>query len=145
MAALPARLSLVTLGVADVSRSTEFYSALGWPLSEASVPGDVSFFKTAGGLLAIWGQEALAADAGVAAAPAFGRRGVALAINLESREEVDAGLRAAEAAGGVIAVPGRATDWGGYNGYFSDPDGYLWEVAHNPFWPVGPDQRPILP
>ena len=142
--AIPPRVSLVTLGVKDVARSTLFYIALGWPLSSASVPGEVSFFKTAGGLLALWGDEALAADAGVDATPGAGHR-CALAINLDGREHVDCALAAAAAAGARILVPGRETDWGGYNGYFADPDGHLWEVAHNPFWPIGQDGRPELP
>jgi predicted lactoylglutathione lyase len=142
---VPARVSLVTLGVKDVVRSTAFYAALGWPLSSASVPGDVSFFKTAGGLLALWNEDLLAEDAGLPGAAAADRRSHALAINLESREEVDAALATAEAAGGRITRPAQATDWGGYNGYFADLDGHLWEVAHNPFWPIGDDGRPTLP
>jgi uncharacterized protein len=142
---VPARVSLVTLGVKDVARSTAFYVALGWPLSSASVPGDVSFFKTAGGLLALWNEDLLAEDAGLPGAAAGDRRSHALAINLESREEVDAALAAAVAAGGRITRPAQATDWGGYNGYFADLDGHLWEVAHNPFWPIGDDGRPMLP
>ena len=141
---VPARVSLVTLGVADVARSTAFYVALGRHLSSASVPGEVSFFNTAGGLLAIWDDDSLAADAGVATTPGQGHRG-ALAINLESREEVDSAMVTALAAGATITRPALETDWGGYNGYFADPDGHLWEVAHNPFWPIGPDDRPTLP
>jgi predicted lactoylglutathione lyase len=143
--AVPARVSLVTLGVKDVARSTAFYVALGWPLSSASVPGDVSFFKTAGGLLALWSEDLLAEDAGLPGAAAADRRGHALAINLESREEVDAALATAVAAGGRITRAAQATDWGGYNGYFADLDDHLWEVAHNPFWPIGDDGRPTLP
>jgi len=143
--AVPARVSLVTLGVQDVARSTRFYIALGWPLSSASVPGEVSFFKTAGGLLALWREDALAEDAGVPPGPTGGNRGTALAINLDSSEQVDAALVTALTAGAQILKPGHATEWGGYNGYFADPDGHLWEVAHNPFWPIGPDDRPTLP
>jgi uncharacterized protein len=143
--AVPARLSLVTLGVKDVARSTLFYAALGWPLSSASVRGEVSFFKTAGGLLAVWREDALADDAGVPANQIAGNRGSTLAINLESREQVDEAMVTAVAAGARITRPARETDWGGYNGYFADPDGHLWEVAHNPFWPIGPDDRPTLP
>jgi catechol 2,3-dioxygenase-like lactoylglutathione lyase family enzyme len=145
MTHVPARVSLVTLGVKDVARSTAFYVDLGWPLSSASVPGDVSFFKTAGGLLAVWSEDALAADAGMPGGPSADRGGHALAVNVESREEVDAALAMAVAAGGRITRPALETDWGGYNGYFADPDGHLWEVAHNPFWPIGDDGRPTLP
>src|SRR4029077_3064368 len=142
---VPPRVSLVTLGVKDVARSTAFYVALGWPLSSASVPGDVSFFKTAGGFLAIWGERNLAEDAGFPAPTATDRSDRALAINVESRDDVDAALAVAAAAGARITRPAQETDWGGYNGYFADPDGHLWEVAHNPFWPIGEDGRPALP
>jgi predicted lactoylglutathione lyase len=144
---LPARFSLATLGVRDVKRSTEFYQALGWPLSKASVAGDVSFFDTDGGILAIWGVDDLAKDAGVPTGPGRdpGFRGSAYAINLDSPEDVDQFLALAVTAGGQITRPALATDWGGYNGYFADPDGHLWEVAHNPHWPIGPHGRPILP
>jgi uncharacterized protein len=144
----PARVSLVTLGVRDVVRSTEFYQALGWPLSTASVPGGVSFFKTDGGLLAVWGDTDLAEDANLTPAPGVGVpafRGSALAINLDSRDDVDGFLALAVSAGARVTRPARATEWGGYNGYFADPDGHLWEVAHNPGWPIGEDGRPVLP
>lgn len=143
--AVPPRVSLITLGVEDVGRSTLFYLALGWPLSPASVQGEVSFFNTDGGILAVWSREALAADAGVPSAQNGGHRGSALAINLDSREQVDSALVTVAAAGGQILKPGHPTEWGGYNFYFADPDGHLWEVAHNPDWPIGPDGRPTLP
>lgn len=143
---VPARVSLVTLGVADVAAATAFYEALGWSLSSASVPGEVSFFKTGGAILALWGTEDLRADADQppdSAVPAF--RGVALAINLASRQEVDDAVSAVEAAGGRIAKAPHATDWGGYSGYFADLDGHLIEVAHNPFWPLDESGLPTLP
>lgn len=143
--AVPARVSLITLGVADLHRSTDFYRALGWPLSSASVAGDVSFFRTAGAVLALWGRSDLAADAGIDAAAATGFRALALAINVDTPDDVDAALQQAVAAGGSLVKPAHTADWGGYSGYFADPDGHLWEVAHNPFWPIGPDQRPTLP
>lgn len=142
---VPAVLSLLTLGVRDVRASTRFYQDLGFELSSASVEGEVSFFRTAGALLAVWGNADLAADGGVQAPATDGFRGVSLAINVESVDAVDAALAAAAAAGAVITVPGRATDWGGYNGYFEDPDGHLWEVAHNPFWPMRDNGLPQLP
>jgi predicted lactoylglutathione lyase len=143
----PARLSLVTLGVRDVARSTDFYKALGFPVSEASVQGEVTFFKTDGGILALWGDKDLAADANLSSEPgsAAGYRGSALAMNLDSRGDVDSFLASAVEAGAQLTRPAIATDWGGYNGYFSDPDGHLWEVAHNPHWPIGKDGRPTLP
>ena len=141
------RVSLVTLGVDDVARSTAFYQALGWPLSPASVPGEVSFFDTAGALLALYGRDALAADADADAerGPASGFRGVANAINLESPADVDAAFVVVRNAGGRIVVEPAPAEWGGYTGYFADPDGHLWEVAHNPAWPIGPAGRPELP
>ncbi len=141
----PARVSLVTLGVTDVTRSTAFYEQLGWPLSSASVPGEVSFFRTAGGILALWGATELAADAGLTNSTSPGFRGVALAINCDSREQVDETLRTAEDAGAMVLNPAQLTEWGGYSGYFADPDGHVWEVAHNPAWPIGEDGRPALP
>jgi predicted lactoylglutathione lyase len=142
---VPAVISLVTLGVRDVAAATRFYQELGFTLSPGSVEGEVSFFRTAGARLGLFGHDDLAADAHVAAATPDGFRGVALAINVESRAAVDAALTAAAAAGATMPKPGQATEWGGYSGYFADPDGHLWEVAHNPFWPLGPDGLPQLP
>jgi uncharacterized protein len=143
---VPARVSLITLGVADVAASTAFYQALGWPLSSSSVPGEVSFFKTAGGILALFGAADLAADAQLPVPlVAAGFRGVTLAINCSNEREVDEALADAEAAGARVIKPARATDWGGYSGYFTDPDGHAWEVAHNPGWPLDADGLPILP
>jgi uncharacterized protein len=143
--AVPARVSLITLGVADVARSTAFYQALGWEASPASVPGEVTFFRTAGAILAIWGAGELAADALAPDAPGPGFRGVSQAVNVGSEAEVDAAFATAAAAGAVIVKAPVRTDWGGYSGYFADPDGHVWEVAHNPGWPLGPDQLPQLP
>ena len=140
-----ARVSLVTLAVRDVPRSTAFYEALGWPLSPASVPGEVSFFNTAGGLLGIWGHDQLAADAGLPAGPPPAYRGAVYSVNLESPADVDALLARAVEAGAMLSRAAAKTEWGGYNGYFLDPDGHLWEVAHNPDWPLGEDGRPQLP
>ena len=140
--AVPARVSLVTLGVADVARATAFYEALGWPLSPASVAGEVSFFNTAGGLLALWNREEMSKDMGIETGTGVRTE---LAINLESREAVDAAFDEGRAAGGTIVKLPIATDWGGYSGHFADLDGHLWEVAHNPHWPIGDDERPALP
>ena len=127
------RISIITLGVADLVASTRFYrDGLGLPLREG---GDgIAFFETKGTWLALFPREALAADATVPADGA-GFRGFTFAHNVRSREEVDAVLKEAEAAGASVIKPAQDTDWGGYSGYFSDPDGYLWEVAWNPhFW-----------
>jgi predicted lactoylglutathione lyase len=142
---LPPVLGLVTLGVRDVGAATAFYESLGFPLSSASVAGEVSFFRTAGGLLALWGNESLRADAAGRPADISTFRGVALAVNVAAPEDVDAGLAAAVEAGGTIARPAETTEWGGYNGYYADPDGHLWEVAHNPFWPLDEHGVPELP
>ena len=104
----------------------------------------MAFFKTAGSRLALYSQEAMADEAGLAAAPP-GTIGVTLAINLESRALVDEALAAAVEAGGTLLRPAQERFWGGYSGYFADPDGHAWEVAHNPFWPIREDGLPQLP
>jgi hypothetical protein len=143
---VPAVVGLITLGVADVRAATRFYQDLGFPLASSSVEGEVSFFRTAGGLLAVWGTGELRHDAGFDNTATTGAyREFSLAINVASREEVDAALAAAVAAGARITRAAQPTDWGGYNGYFADPDGHLWEIAHNPFWPLGPDGVAQLP
>jgi predicted lactoylglutathione lyase len=143
---IPAVLSLVTLGVRDVVAASTFYESLGFPRSSASVPGEVSFFRTAGGLLAVWGADDLRRDAGAERDAEPGTfRGVTLAINVGSPAEVDAALDTAQEAGGRIVKPAHATDWGGYSGYFADLDDHRWEVAHNPFWPLDGQGLPQLP
>jgi len=136
------RLSLITLGVADLARSRRFYEeGLGWTRS-GGAEGEVAFYQLNGLILALWGREALAKDARLELAPAAPGRsfgGLALAYNTRSAAEVDAVLREAAAAGGALLKPGEKTDWGGYAGYFADPDGHAWEVAHNPFWTIRED------
>lgn len=142
----PNAVSLITLGVEDVETAAAFYERLGWQRSAASVAGDVAFFTTTTGtVLALWGREELAADAGRPAPPTGAFGGVALAINCASREEVDAALAAAVAAGGTVTKPAIETEWGGYNGYVADPAGNAWELAHNPFWPLDDAHRVTLP
>lgn len=142
---VPAVLSLVTLGVRDVPAATRFYTALGFPLSASSVEGEVSFFRLAGCALAVWGEDALAADAGQPPRPAGAGRGVSLAVNVASPEEVDAVFAHALAAGATAVRQPHRAEWGGYTGYFADPDGHLWEVAHNPGWPLDDRGLPVLP
>ncbi|MGH3442778.1 MAG: VOC family protein, partial [Nitriliruptorales bacterium] len=121
-------VSLVTLGVGDPHRATAFYEALGWQRSSASVEGEVTFLRGGAVVLALWGRENLAKDANLEVERSgFGN--AALAMNVGSEDAVDATLAAAEAAGGTIPKPAERADWGGYSGYFSDPDGHLWEVA----------------
>jgi predicted lactoylglutathione lyase len=143
--AVPACVSLVTLGVADVAASTRFYQALGFELSSASVGGEVSFFRTAGGVLAVWGADELAADAQVPAESRTGSHGVSLAVNVASAAAVDEALAHAQTSGATVTRPARTVEWGGYNGYFTDPDGHLWEVAYNPYWPLDAQGLPVLP
>ena len=128
------RLSLVTLGVADVARATAFYVALGARVGAASNE-HVTFFDMNGVILALYGRAALAEDATVEA-EGSGFAGVTLAWNLESRDAVDAGLGQAVAAGGRLVKPAEEVFWGGYSGYFADPDGHLWEVAWQPSLPL---------
>lgn len=137
------RLSLVTLGVEDVARGRAFYERLGWRAADVD-SAEVAFFDMNGVILAIYGREALAEDAAVPAAGS-GFRATTMAINLASEAEVDAVLDEAAAAGGAITRPARKVLWGGYAGYFADPDGHLWEVAFNPFWPLDAHGRPQLP
>ena len=129
------RVSLVTLGVADLGRAKAFYEALGWRGRQPS--DDVVFFQAGGMILALWGREQLAEDSGVVDSGGWG--GVTPAHNVRSPEEVDAVLTEAESAGATIARPGAPTFWGGYSGVFIDPDGHPWEVAHNPFWTLHED------
>jgi predicted lactoylglutathione lyase len=135
--AIPPRISLVTLGVADVEAATLFYERLGWKRSGASVPG-TSFIALDGVVLSLFGRGDLAADAGIANTPA-GFSGVTLALNQRTREAVDRVLADAVAAGAALGRAGAPAFWGGYTGVFLDPDGHAWEVAYNPGWPLGAD------
>jgi predicted lactoylglutathione lyase len=141
---VPARITLVTLGVADVVRATAFYEALGWQRSSASVEGDVSFFQLNGLALAVWSRQALADDAHTPA-EGSGFRGTSLAINLESEAEVDRVAAEWLHAGGTMVVEPHRAFWGGYTGYVADPDGHLWELAHNPGFTLAPDGSMRLP
>jgi uncharacterized protein len=138
------RLSLITLGVADVSRAQAFYEALGWKM-DGGVDDEtdhVAFFQAAGVIVALWGRDKLATDSGVEDPGGWG--GITLAYNVNSPEEVDAVLEEAKAAGATIPRSGAETFWGGYSGIFVDPDGHPWEVAHNPRWTVHEDGRTTL-
>jgi len=141
---IPARISLVTLGVTDLARSTAFYQALGWRLSAAS-SDEISFFATADSALGLYPFEALAADANAAAGARPQPGTSTLAINVESQAEVERVLAEAVAAGATLAKAAVKSDWGGYSGYFADPDGHLWEVAHNPFFRLDDDGSVVLP
>jgi predicted lactoylglutathione lyase len=130
------RVSLITLGVAEVGRARAFYEALGW--QGQSPDDDVVFFQAGGMVVALWNRAKLAADSGVTE-DRGGWGGVTLAYNVRSPAEVDAVIAQAEAAGATIPRHGAETFWGGYSGLFVDPDGHPWEVAHNPGWTINPD------
>ncbi|MET0169326.1 MAG: VOC family protein [Aliihoeflea sp.] len=140
---LDPRISIVTLGVDDLDRAIAFYEDMGLTAG-MKVPGDVAFFQMGGTLLALWPRAKLAADAGVEdSRPGFS--GVALAYNTRSDAEVTEVLEAAEKAGGRIVKPAQRAFWGGWYGYFADPEGHLWEVAHNPDFPIDAEGRISLP
>jgi len=141
---LPARINLVTLGVADIAASTQFYERLGWKRSRKASMPEISFLALDNLVLGLFGRDALAAETNMADAPA-GWGGFALAINLESEQAVDAAFAAAVKAGARVLAPAKKMHWGGYSGYFADPDGHAWELAHNPFFPLGEDGRIRLP
>jgi len=131
------RISLVTLGVADMAKSRAFYETLGFKASGQSNE-HVTFFQAGCMIFGLYGRAALAADAGVNdSAPGFS--GVALAYNGRDKAEVDAVLAEAVAAGATLIKKAEDVFWGGYSGYFADPDGHLWEVAWNPFFPIADD------
>ena len=137
------RVSLITLGVDDLDRSRTFYEALGWRGQQVE---HTVFFQAGALAIVLWARAALADDAGVAntdAADAF--RGIALALNVRSREEVDAALEEARRAGATITSPPAETFYGGYAGYFADPDGHLWEIAFNPGFTLEDDGSLVLP
>jgi len=138
------KVNIVTLGVADVAASRIFYQRLGFVASPAG-NDEIAFFNANGIVLAIFGHAALAHDAGLPAQaqPAF--RGVSLAWNAASEAEVDAIIAHAVACGARLLNPPQKVFWGGYSGYFADPDGHLWEVAFNPFFPLSAEGRIELP
>lgn len=135
MASLPARINLVTLGVADLQQSSAFYERLGWRRKARALEADVRFFALDNIVLGLFSRASLAADAGVRDSPA-GFGGVTLAINLPSEAEVDRAFRLALDCGARAVKPPVAAEWGGYSGYFADPDNHLWELAYNPFFPL---------
>jgi catechol 2,3-dioxygenase-like lactoylglutathione lyase family enzyme len=134
------RISLVTLGVADVERARRFYEALGW--SGESPDGEVVFFQAGGVIVALWDRRLLAEDSTVVDGGGWG--GVTVAHNVRSPEEVDAVLAEAEAAGGTIGRAGAPTPWGGYSGIFLDPEGLPWVVAQNPGGRITDDGATVL-
>jgi uncharacterized protein len=130
------RVNLITLGVADLPRSREFYEALGWQTG-ADPEDDVVFFQAGDMVLALWDRARLAEDSCVADSGGWG--GTTLALNFGSPPEVDAAIEEARAAGATIGREPAETFWGGYSGVFIDPDGHPWEIAHNPHWRLTED------
>lgn len=128
---------MVTLGVADVARSTSFYESLGWRRSSAS-ENSITFFSMQGSVLGLYGRHALADDAGVSA-DGTGFRAVTIALNCDSRADVDVVFAAWVTAGAVPVKQPVSTEWGGYSSYVADPDGHLWEIANNPYSPNDAD------
>ncbi len=145
MAALPEqRLSIITLGVKDLAAMVRFYTdVLGF--EDRGVKGEVAFFNAGGMALGLWDETKLAADAGMEADRKGGFRGFALAFNARSIEEVDGIFSRLGAAGVRIPKAPHKTYWGGYSGYFADPEGNAWEVAFNPFWPMDEAGRVTVP
>ncbi|MEU1744740.1 VOC family protein [Micromonospora arida] len=136
------RISLITLGVNDVARAKAFYEQLGWQGQEV----EETVFIQAGGLaLVLWGRDKLAADAGIDDAGSAGFGGMTLAQNVRSRAEVDEVVAAATKAGATVTKPAEETFYGGYAGYFADPDGHLWEIAWNPGFTLAEDGTLTVP
>lgn len=140
---LAPRLTMITLGVADVAASTAFYERLGFKRSSASNE-NVTFFHTNGTVLGLFGREALAHDAGVEPFRP-GPGAVSISHNLESGAAVDEAYAHAVACGAKPVKKPEKVFWGGYSGYFADPDGHLWELAFNPFAPLDDDGHMPLP
>jgi predicted lactoylglutathione lyase len=136
------RVSLITLGVTDLDRAKKFYEALGWT-SGAKLADDVVFFQAGGMVVSLWGRDQLAADSAVEVGSGWG--GIALAYNTRSEKDVDDVIEEARAAGATIGREPGETFYGGYSGVFIDPDGYPWEVAHNPTWTIEDDGSVTLP
>ena len=136
------RISIVTIGVADLARSRAFYEALGWHGQEMQ---ETVFIQAGGIAVILWGRAALADDAGLKDKGTDGFGGMALAQNVRSRDEVDHVLATAAAAGATITQPARETFYGGYAGFFTDPDGHVWEIAHNPGFTLSEDGSLVLP
>ncbi|NBR90566.1 MAG: VOC family protein [Rhodobacteraceae bacterium] len=140
---IPPRVTLITLGVKNLTEARAFYASLGWTESKQSQP-TVAFFQMNGLALGLFGLSDLAEDQGRAGA-LLGTGAISLAQNFASEAEVDAAYAAALAAGATALKAPEKVFWGGYSGYWADPEGHVWEVAMNPFWPLGADGSLTLP
>lgn len=136
------RVSLITLGVGDVARSRAFYEAMGWRGQEVEA---TVFFQAGGSAIVLWDRSNLATDAGIEDSGTERFGGMALAHNVRTADEVDEILSVAERAGATITSAARSTSYGGYAGYFTDPDGHSWEIAHNPGFTLDDDGNLLLP
>ena len=136
------RITVITLGVADLARARAFYEAIGWRSSSTPEMG-VVFFQAGGLVLSLWDRDSLAEDSGVSLGEGYGA--VTLALNVSSPAAVDEVLDEASAAGATVTRAAGETFWGGYSGVFLDPDGHPWEVAHNPHWTLAGDGSVLLP
>ena len=138
------RINFVTLGIIDMAKMRAFYERLGLVASSASNP-NVTFFDANGIVLALFGYHDLAEDAGIKAGPVPNFRGVGVAWNGTSEEDVDRIMTHARVAVATIIKKAQKVFWGGYSGYFADPEGHLWEVAYNPFMPFDAEGHIQLP
>lgn len=136
------RVSLITLGVADLDRSERFYAALGWAGQRVA---DTVFIQAGGLALVLWGHDELAADVGLDPASRGGFGGITLAHNVASRPEVETIVADARVAGARVTREPAETFYGGYAAYFLDPDGHPWEIAHNPGFTLAADGALVLP
>lgn len=138
------RISMITLGVEDIKKSRAFYKALGWKPVQHEHGDDIVFFQCGGMVLGLYPRDLLAQDAGISPVKKDRFSGVTLAYNVNSQEEVREITEQARAAGADIIKKPQGVFWGGYHSYFADPDGHLWEVAHNPFTQVDAQGRFIM-
>lgn len=138
----PQRVSLITLGVADLDRARTFYARLGWQ----PIPGppEVVFYQLDGQVIGLFGLEPLAQDQGRPDAK-LGFGAMSLSQNFADRAAVDTAFATALDSGATLLKVPAKVSWGGYSGYYSDPDGHVWEVAHNPFWEIDADGRVTIP
>ena len=136
------RVSIITIGVADLRRSRSFYEQLGWSGQELE---ETVFFQAGGQAVVLWARDKVAADAGVDDDGTSTFAGIVLAHNVRSRDEVDRVVSAAASAGAKVTKVPSETFYGGYAGFFRDPDGHVWEVAHNPGFTLGADGTLTLP
>ena len=138
----PQRVTLITLGVSDLARSKAFYGALGWAPTKDE--GEVVFYQINGMVLGLFGLDPLAKDQGRPDAQ-LGTGAMTLAQNFSAEAEVDAAYALALKSGATALKAPEKVFWGGYSGYYADPDGHVWEVAFNPFWELNPDGSLTLP